>query len=564
MKFIRLKPSIFVLLFIFCIGVFLRFYQLDSIPNGLYQDETSIGYNAYSILSTGKDEYGKNFPLYFKSFGDQKLPVYIYSTVASEYLFGVNEFAVRFPSAFFGSLTIIAIFLLVKLLLGRTNIALVSSFLFSINPWSIHYNRATFEVSICLFLFTIGTYFIVKSFKLKTTWLFFLGTSSFILCLYSYNLTRLLSPILYFILIFIYRTEVKKVRKSEIFMTFVLSFIFLLPFAVSFFDIGGANSAKGTLIFSSNAVKAPLLEFRSYFIYNPFFSKLFLNNYFLLGFQYINNIVAYLSTPFFFIDGSSHGNHGIGNVGQFYIFEFLLIITGLVVSVKNRTRENLLLVFWAIATIMVASLTRDIPQATRSFSLLLPMEVFSAIGLVIIIRKIRNLKNIYIKSAAAFFLCIIMIYSIVFYLSSYYVRFPIYYAKSWKSEDKKLVQYLLDNEHKYKNIIFDNKAGFVYSSFLFYSKYNPVGFFSSARRLPDDNEGFSRVESFGKYYFKDVDFTKDFETGNLIVTNKDNMPSEIAPIQVFDYPLRPVVVSLQEKIYEYPVIDNAYVLLEKK
>lgn len=56
-----------ILLAILLLGTFLRFYQLGEIPLGLNQDETAIGYNAYSILQTGRDEYGVFMPLYFKS-----------------------------------------------------------------------------------------------------------------------------------------------------------------------------------------------------------------------------------------------------------------------------------------------------------------------------------------------------------------------------------------------------------------------------------------------------------------------------------------------------------------
>src|SRR3990167_9268964 len=96
------------------LGAFLRLYRLGDIPNGLYQDETAIGYNAYSLLQTGKDEYGRFMPVYFQSFGDWKLPVYVYATVPSIALFGLTGFAVRFPSAVFGILTIPAMYFFVK------------------------------------------------------------------------------------------------------------------------------------------------------------------------------------------------------------------------------------------------------------------------------------------------------------------------------------------------------------------------------------------------------------------------------------------------------------------
>ena len=103
-----------LLLVIVLLGAFLRLCMLDRVPPGFNQDEASIGYNAYSILKTGKDEYGKVMPIYFKAFGDQKLPVYIYATAASEAVLGVNEFAVRFPSAFFGILCLPLLYLLVE------------------------------------------------------------------------------------------------------------------------------------------------------------------------------------------------------------------------------------------------------------------------------------------------------------------------------------------------------------------------------------------------------------------------------------------------------------------
>src|ERR1700689_3486693 len=91
------KRTVLLLLFLVLFSAALRLVNISGNPPGLYQDESAIGYNAYSILKTGKDEYGVSYPLYFESFGDYKLPVYIYLTAISIKLFGMNEFAVRFP-----------------------------------------------------------------------------------------------------------------------------------------------------------------------------------------------------------------------------------------------------------------------------------------------------------------------------------------------------------------------------------------------------------------------------------------------------------------------------------
>jgi len=51
MKF--LKKNILIIL-IFILAVFLRFYRLDIYP-ALNADEAAIGYNAYSLIKTGLD-----------------------------------------------------------------------------------------------------------------------------------------------------------------------------------------------------------------------------------------------------------------------------------------------------------------------------------------------------------------------------------------------------------------------------------------------------------------------------------------------------------------------------
>lgn len=545
---------------VFVVGFFLRFYKLGEVPYGFYQDESAIGFNAFSISETLKDEHGQFLPIYFKSFGDYKLPVYIYATIIPIKIFGLNEFAVRFPSAFFGFLTLIAFYFFVKEISGKKQLALLATALLTINPWHIFYSRATFEVSISLFLFILGVLLLHKSFTKKTAGLFLAGTICFILSLYSYNLTRLLAPLIFFMFIFLYRNGLRQIRRGEVILTVIVAIISLFPFFATLTQSGGVASAGGTLIFSSKAIEAQLLELRSYFINLPsIFVKLFFNMPILTFWQYILHIVSYFSAPFLFISGSSHGNHGIGNVGQFYLFELLFIIVGVIGVVREKTASARFFMFWAVLVILVAALTREAPHATRSFFLLVPLEVFSAIGILTVWSWFQK-RTIFIFIATIF-----IIYNLIYYLTSYYVRFPVFYAKAWRAQDKALSLYLKDNEQKYDKIIFDNQAGFVYTSLLFYQKAEPFQFQKTAVYSPDDSEGFSSLKSFGKYEFKEIDWTADIKQKNtLIVTTNDKKPADMVLMKNFYYPSRPVVLSIKEKLAQYPTEEVAYVVFETK
>ena len=129
----------------------LRFWQLGKIPLSLDWDEVSNAYNAYSILKTGRDEYGKILPLYNRSFDDYKPPAYMYLNVPAVAIFGLTPFAARLPSAILGFLTIPALYFLVKRLVKDEKVALMSAFLLAISPWHMQFFRVGFDKKVGVF-----------------------------------------------------------------------------------------------------------------------------------------------------------------------------------------------------------------------------------------------------------------------------------------------------------------------------------------------------------------------------------------------------------------------------
>ncbi len=100
----------------------------------LTNDEMSIGYNAYSILKTGKDEWGRSYPIIFQAFGDFKLPVYIYSVVPFIALGGLTPLMIKLPSILAGISVIISIYFLAKQLLNDEVTALIAAILMAFSP----------------------------------------------------------------------------------------------------------------------------------------------------------------------------------------------------------------------------------------------------------------------------------------------------------------------------------------------------------------------------------------------------------------------------------------------
>ena len=73
--------------------------DLSASPPGLYVDEASIGYNAWTIAHYGVDEHGIHLPLFFEAFGEYKNPIYVYAVAALVRFLPLTVAVERFPAA---------------------------------------------------------------------------------------------------------------------------------------------------------------------------------------------------------------------------------------------------------------------------------------------------------------------------------------------------------------------------------------------------------------------------------------------------------------------------------
>lgn len=568
LSFKKLSNPFVLVLFIFIFGFILRFYNLSSIPKGLYPDETAIGYNAYSILESGKDEFGKSYPIYFRSFDDYKLPLYIYSTSLAIKLFGATDFSVRVTSALFGSLSIIFIFFLTYVISKKKYLASTTALFLALNPWELFFSRAGYEVNVATSLMLLGTLLFVLAVKNKKVTIFLLLSAlAFLLSVYTYNVTRLISPIIFISLLVFYRKSFKNSYKKLI-PALLLFGAGMLPFLVTFYTLqkeSGFSSQQDALLVG-NAVRAQFIETRSYFSTLPqVLQKLIFNYWAILFFWYIRNLVSFFSTSFYFIIGSSHPNQNIHLMAMFYYFEFPLMILGAYQGLKKKAAFLAPFAIWLVVIFFFVSIIESVPNGTRTFPVVIPLTALSSYGFYLLIKMILNTKNKILKISYVGFIVIFMSYSYLFFLLSYFLRYPIENAKDWRSEDKRTVEFIKGIEGNYKHIVFDDSAQFFYTSLLYYKKFDPTEYQSTAKYRY--NGLVTTLVSAGKYSFENIDWNKQAPvSGWLYIVGKDNVPSNFGLniLSEINYPTRPIGIYYDRKIGQLSVTDNAYVIFEKK
>jgi hypothetical protein len=115
-------------------------------PPGMYVDESSIGYNAWTLARFGVDEHGIRFPLYFEAFGEYKNPVYVYTLSALLHVLPLTPFVERTPAALFGFVFALSAGLIAWRVSGSRLAGLSFAVLAELTPWVTQESRVGFEV----------------------------------------------------------------------------------------------------------------------------------------------------------------------------------------------------------------------------------------------------------------------------------------------------------------------------------------------------------------------------------------------------------------------------------
>lgn len=417
------KRLLFILILI--LGFVLRVYKITAIPSGFFTDEADIGLTAYKILHTGRDQQGGLFPLVVvPGVNGGRNPLDIYLTIPAVYLFGLNEFSVRFTQVVIGLLTLMFFYLASKEIL-KGKFALISVFLLSISPWLIHFNRIGWEQSSWVLLSVIPVYFILRN----NIFLFFLFSG---LALYTYHPAWLITVLFILITSVIWMNS-----KRRYFALFYYSLIFILiaiPLLITI--INGNALGRFRDVFGSNTKLNTKKIIENYFAH------------FEYQFLYEKGDIEY--------PGNFITRHSIKGMGQLYYFQFPLLMMGLYFLIKRRNWRDKVILTLFILYPLSDSITGTV-SATRSIIGVIPLTIISAAGFELAWSKVVTRNNLLIWSTNITFGLVLFF---TYYLYGYFITYPFYGSDywGWQYGPKDIIKYYLSVEKNYDELYLDIKG----------------------------------------------------------------------------------------------------------
>jgi len=515
-----MKNTKILLLIIVAVGTFFRFYQLPSNPVSLSMNEVAIAYNSYSILETGRDEWGISFPLSFRSVGDYKAPILIYVMAPVIKIFGLTEFSTRFTVALFGVLTIPVVYFLVLVLSKKKEISLFAAFSLAMSPWHVQFSRATFEAILALFFLLAGVLFFVISLQKKGKY-YWLSIIFLIISVYSYHAERVFVPILLLGLIIIFYNELFKHKKACI-ISAIIGVILIVPFITIMLSVQGQTRAKMTFITNDENISYQLHQKDEKL---TLIQKIFDNNWLIVGNFWIKRYLNYFDPGFLFFKGNQFTLPNVADVGLMYVYELPLFSIGFwLVFIRRNVLDKKylkLIVLWFLIGPFVASLTNNEQHALRSLVWIPIPQLLVGVGCYFVYEKIKSLslnKKVILRFG---FLLIVIINSIYFF-DIYFIHFPIFFSESWDYGWKEVSLYAWQHQKEYNEIVIDPTFGSIgpytvsvpYLHILFYGKYPP--------KLFQLNKG--RVENFN---FRPIYWPKDrLKKNTLFIGSPWSLPND--------------------------------------
>lgn len=514
-----IKKDTILLVLILVLALFLRVFNLGTVPLGLSEDEASIGYNAYSLAKTGRDETGKLLPLYFESFGDYKSPLAVYLTAPFVLLGGLNETTTRLPAALSGVFLIIIIFVLSKRIFEDKWVGVIASFLVAISPWGVHLSRFDTPFSMALTLLSLQLLLITSNYSFRPKCL--LQLIIVIMLLVTHPASWVISVPLFSIwLIKESWGKWRNLHWMTLSLVGVLT-VFLLSFkSLQYFYLQENFIKEVGFINRVNQVQGYISQS------DWPLGRIFQNKVAFFTDQVFNNYLRPFDFYYLFSKSDFEERYQVYNFGKFYSLELLFFFFGAYALIKKTfplSRNLYIIIFLAPLTQLLS--VKMLPGQSMAF-LIIPFYLITAFGVTKILQvKLKSVyKNLLLVGAG-----VIIFANVLIFFHYYFVHFPLETYLQWNNSYKLVTERIQPLLPSYQQVIIsDYLAPKPYIFTLFYNKYEPQKY----QQIEKQRGGsiFVSTSGFDRYRFRAIKWEEDREMqSTLLIGSEKEFPDNLIP-----------------------------------
>lgn len=522
-----------ILISIIILASFLRLWNLGNVPPSASLDEASIGYNAYSVLKTGGDEFGK-FPLISqRGYDDWRRSTYLLLVIPFVAILNLSVVAVRLPAVILSILTVWATYeIALHFFPKRSNFSItfasLSAFILAISPWHIYISRLGHESNACLSFLVFGILFFLKG--LKNTKLLLLSGLFLTMSMISYYSGQVFVPLLVLGLLIIFRKKLLSIVKSDrkVVAGGIIFGLLLIPILWSVFSPAALIRFRGTSTFSTDAhleLFRKRVELRNKAVENrDIIGEIIYNRHLYPVQVLIEGYVSHFQPLWLFTNPLSDAFKA-PYVGLLYMWEIPFILVGFfgIIFSKLLNGDSKKLIFlWFFLGPLPASIATQAPHAMRSYNILPTWQFLTAYGIAYILFRFWKYKTIVLVGISA-----VILLGFINFCNNYFVVFPRNQSRSFQYALAQTIPYVIRHQGEYKRIVFSNEDNLYqsYMLFLYHSKYDPVLY----QKLGGTKSGgYAEKHYFGKYEFRPIKWSNENIKNTLFVGNQKDIPSKVS------------------------------------
>ena len=166
-----------------------------------------------------------------------------------------------------------------------------------------------------------------------------------------------------------------------------------------------------------------------------------------------------------------------------------------------------------------------------------PLSIISSFGAFFLFNNFSR-KGVYTRILGVLLTGVVIVFFMARFSHQYYIHLPKQYSLEWEYGFGQMVNFVQENQDKYKKVIITNRYDQPYVLTLFYLKYDPKLYQAAEKTQTEiDKFGFTTVTSFDKYEFRHIGPEELKANKNtLFVGTEQEIPENVSVVKTIYFP----------------------------